>query len=487
MKGQGTLEPYREKQVKVTIIFPGRSLETAKPAGSVMPLAPTLLAALMPDGHEVSLVDMFLGDQVNYESDVDVVAITVRTPLALIAYEIADNFLNRGKKVILGGPHIFAFPEEAKLHATAVAIGEGEELWPIILGHGEKNQLRDFYVCGPYGVGELRGSVYHRKQRPTLKNLPMMRRDLLPRKRYFMDSIFTSRGCPNHCRFCPVTDIFGPRIRHRPIDEVVAEVDTLGKRYFNVDDSAFGHPQIVDRPQENQYYLDLYRELAQLAPKRLWTGAGGLSAINYKDGRKILELAAESGLCSIAAGLESISAKGQKQSGAWRKLHYTSPDAFDIQEMKTNIRTIQSLGIEVMGFFIIGWDEDVPDTYHRTLDFCDECNIIPFIFTLTPMPGSQIYREYLQEGRIFTDRPWDHYSGGYIVYRHPTMSEQEMFDLNAEVMKEGYSMRRILKRSLQAVRNRFSLDVATSSFFTQIGLRKAYRQLYEQTPRPSPH
>lgn len=470
--------------MKISIIFPGRSLETARPTGSVMPLAPTLLAALTPDEHEVSLVDMFMGDKVDYESDVDVVAITVRTALAVVAYEMADNFLQRGKKVILGGPHVFAFPEEAKRHATAVAIGEGEDLWPIILKDAEQDKLSDFYVCGPYEVDRLVGSVYHKKERPTLQNLPMMRRDLLPRERYFMDSIFTTRGCPNHCRFCPVTDIFGPKIRHRPIDEVVAEVDTLGKRYFNVDDSVFGHPQIVERPEENQYYLDLYGELAKLRPKRLWTGAGGLSAVNYKDGRKILELAAESGLCRIAAGLESISPKGQKQSGAWRKLHYRSPDAFDIQTMKTNIRTIQSLGIEVMGFFIIGWDEDIPETYRRTFDFCDECNIIPFIFTLTPMPGSQIYHEYLQQGRIFTDRPWDHYSGGHIVYSHPIMSETEMFDLNAEVMIEGYSMRRILKRTFQAVRYRFSLDIAKSSFFTQLGLREAYRQLYDQTKRP---
>ncbi len=72
--------------------------------------------------------------------------------------------------------------------------------------------------------------------------------------------------------------------------------------------------------QEDRYYLDLYGELAQLRPRRLWSGAGGLSAVNYKNGRKILEFAAESGLTSIAAGLESISAKGQKQSGAWKKL-----------------------------------------------------------------------------------------------------------------------------------------------------------------------
>ena len=470
--------------MKITIIFPGRTLETARATASVMPLAPCLLAALTPKEYDVSLVDMFFGDRVDYESNFDVVAITVRTPLATVAYKIADNFLQRGKKVVLGGPHIFAFPEEAKQHATAVAIGEGEDLWPQILEDIQRNVLKQFYVCGPFAVQNLPGTVHHVKQRPTLEKLPLMRRDLLPRGRYLMDSIFTTRGCPNHCRFCPVTDIFGAKIRHRPIDDVVAEVSGLAPRYYNVDDSVFGHPQIVDRPEENQYYLDLYRELARLRPKRLWSGAGGLSAVDYKDGRRILELAAESGLCSIAAGLESISAQGQKQSGAWRKLHYTSPDCFDFQKMKESIRTIQSLGIEVRGFFVIGWDEDTGETYRRTLDFCDECGITPFIFTLTPMPGSQIYREYLDQGRIFSDRPWDQYGTGHIIYRHPVMSAEEMFDLNGEVMREGYSLGRILKRTIQTFSYRPSLGVMRDSFFTQLGVRRAYRQLYEQIPRP---
>lgn len=263
---------------------------------------------------------------------------------------------------------------------------------------------------------------------------------------------------------------------------MVAEVATLGRRFFNVDDSVFGHPQMVDRPQENQYYLDLYRELARLRPPRLWTGAGGLSAVNYRDGRKILELPAASGLFRIAAGLESISTMGQKQSGAWRKLHYTSPDTFDLQKMKENIRTIQSFGIEVMGFFVIGWDDDTRETYLRTLDFCDETDVVPFIFTLTLMPGSQLYREYSNEGRLFPDRPWDHYGGGYVVYRHPLMSDTEMLALNPQVMREGYSLGRIVKRTLVAARHRRSLDTTTGSFFTQLGLRKAYRQLYEHVP-----
>lgn len=466
--------------MKITIIFPARDFEVGKAMMPVMPLAPTLLAALTPEEHEVSLVDMIYGDRVDYESDCELAAITVRTPLAVAAYGIADNFRARGKTVILGGPHIFAFPEEAKEHASAVAIGEAENLWTVILKDVQAGQLKDYYVCGPYDTESLNGSVYHQRQRPNLKNLPMMRRDLLPRDRYMMDSIFTTRGCPNHCRFCPVTPIFGPKIRHRPINEVVEEVGTLRKHYFNVDDSVFGHPQLVDQPEENKYYFDLYKQLAGLSPKRLWGGAGGLSAVNYKDGRKIIELAAESGLCSIAAGLESISVAGQKQSGAWRKLHFTSPDTFEIQNMKENIRIIQELGIEIMGFFIIGWDEDTPETYWRTLEFCDEMKIIPLILTLTPMPGSQIYDEYLKQGRIFTELSWDHYGGDSIVFKHSTMDPEEMFELNAQVLMQGYNMGRILARTFNTMKNRFSLGVGLNSFFTQLGMRRGFRELYKR-------
>jgi radical SAM superfamily enzyme YgiQ (UPF0313 family) len=469
--------------MKITIIFPARDVEPVASLLPVMPLAPTLLAALTPREHEVSLVDMIYGDTADFEADVDVVAITVRTPLAVAAYGIADEYLARGKKVILGGPHVFACPEEAKRHASAVAIGEAEELWRIILDDIEKNSLRDFYLAGPRQRNSLPGSVHHEKERPSLENLPMMRRDLLPRKRYMMDSIFTTRGCPNGCRFCPVTSLFGPHIRHRPIDEVVAEVSTLRERYYNVDDSVFGHPQIEDRPEENRYYLDLYGELAKLRPRRAWGGAGGLAAVNYKDGRRILELAAESGLASFAAGLESISCEGQKQSGAWRKLHYASADTFEIQTMRENIRVIQSLGIEILGFFIVGWDEDTPETYQRTLDFCDECNVVPFIFTLIPMPGSRIHREYLEQGRILTDLSWDHYGGEAVVFRHPTMSPEQMYELNAQVMRQGYTMGRILSRTFQTVKNRTSFDMATTSFFTQLGLRRGFRKLHERGGR----
>jgi radical SAM superfamily enzyme YgiQ (UPF0313 family) len=167
--------------VQVTIIFPARGLEVTRASVSVMPPSLALLAALTPAEHDVRLVDMFCSDQVDYEAPADVVAITVRTPLATAAYGIADEFLQRGKKVVLGGPHVFALPEEARGHATSVAIGEGEKLWPLILKDAEQGTLKDYYVSGPYPTAKLTGTVHHEPERLALEGLPMMRRISAPR------------------------------------------------------------------------------------------------------------------------------------------------------------------------------------------------------------------------------------------------------------------------------------------------------------------
>ena len=97
--------------MKIKLIFPGRKVEMGKTMLPVMPLAPTLLAALTPQEHDIQLADMFYGDEIDDDAGCDIVGITVRTPLAMIAYDIADKFIARGQTVVLGGPHIFAFPQ----------------------------------------------------------------------------------------------------------------------------------------------------------------------------------------------------------------------------------------------------------------------------------------------------------------------------------------------------------------------------------------
>src|SRR5215471_3147763 len=74
----------------------------------LVPLVLPYLAALAPAGWDITLVDEML-QPVDFDAPVDVVAITTWTLNSYRTYDLAKEFRKRGRKVILGGPHIYWF------------------------------------------------------------------------------------------------------------------------------------------------------------------------------------------------------------------------------------------------------------------------------------------------------------------------------------------------------------------------------------------
>ena len=87
------------------------------------PLGLAVLASLTPDEINVEIIDESVRSITDYTDDIDLVAISVMTPLAPRAYELADFYRKLGVKVILGGWHPTLIPEEALKHADSVMIG----------------------------------------------------------------------------------------------------------------------------------------------------------------------------------------------------------------------------------------------------------------------------------------------------------------------------------------------------------------------------
>ena len=457
--------------MKVKIIAP--SSDEVSPSirseAKLMPhVALTYLAALAPEGVDFKLVDMAFGDPVDYDEPCDLVGITVHTPVADAAYDVADEFIKKGIPVVLGGPHVTAFPLEASQHATTVAVGEAENTWRVLLQDLASGQLKRYYVGGPFDTGSLQGSVYHDPEYPSLAGLPHLRRDLLPRKRYTFDSIFTTRGCPFGCSFCPVKFLNGTVLRHRPIEEVVAEVNELRSMYFNLDDSAFP-------AYDQQYYLDLYRELSGLRPKRRWMAFGSLNAINQPNGREVLKRAADSGLMALMVGVESVDEGGLEQSGAWRKLGAANAKSYSLEKTRQAIRAIQDNGIMVNGHFVVGFDNDTPDTFVRTLEFCDEMSIMPSIYILDPTPGSAQYKDFEKAGRLLPGMRWAASDSQHLLFKHPTLGIDEAEATQSKVMREGYSMGRIFRRVWHRFKKRPDPYVTVVHLIMQLGTRKDTR------------
>ncbi len=199
----------------ILLIAPGMDSEDRNKAfGIKLPLlgypaiSLAMIAALTPENIRVRLVDV-VNEPVPYGEPCDLALIVGQTHHMPTGYLIADRLRDSGVKVILGGMHVSAFPEEGLEHGDAVIIREGEAVWNDI--------LEDF-------VGDALKKKYYGPE-TEIEDLPFIRRDLFNKKFYHPGEILeTTRGCPVGCHFCAVQDFFGTRFRVRSAKRIKQEI-----------------------------------------------------------------------------------------------------------------------------------------------------------------------------------------------------------------------------------------------------------------------
>ena len=110
--------------MKITFILPA----IGKKAGDsylkswlMEPLTIAVLNSMIPSRFEREFYDDRI-ENINYDTETDVVFITVETYTAKRAYYIASQFRKRGKKVLMGGYHVTLCPEEAAQYADAIMV-----------------------------------------------------------------------------------------------------------------------------------------------------------------------------------------------------------------------------------------------------------------------------------------------------------------------------------------------------------------------------
>lgn len=377
------------------------------------------LAALTPRDIQVEIKDDML-EEITFREDCDLVGITSMTHQASRAYEIAAGFRRRGIPVVMGGWHATMAPEECQGYADSLVLGEAEEAWPQLLRDFQAGRLQPRYKAEKFS---------------DLKNLPFPRYDLLDLKRYKIWNIpsQTTRGCPHNCNFCEVTQVYGGKFRHRPVDEVINEIQEIrrltggGFVYF-VDDNFVGH---------RRHALELTERLIPL--KLLY---GCMATTNVGDDPEMLDLLARSGCRHLTIGMETISPASLK---------FINKKQNQIKDYERQFKALRDRGIGFSVSLMFGMDGDTPEIFDTTVEFLIRAKApLAFMFILTPRPGIKVRKQMLQEGRIF-DHDWTHYSGVNAVF-HPR-------HMTARQLEEGYwrALRRFYS-PLSMLRRRFTLE-----------------------------
>ena len=400
------------------------------------------VAALTPRDIQVEIKDDMLQD-ITFREDCDLMGLTFMSHQAPRAYQIAAGFRRRGVPVVMGGFHATLAPEECQEYADSLVMGEAEESWPRL--------LRDFQA------GRLQPR-YQAEKLSDLKNLPVPRYDLLDLKRYKVWNIpsQTTRGCPYNCNFCEVTQVYGGKFRHRPVDEVIHEIQEI-RRLTNSGFIYFVDDNFVANRRHAMEIME------RLIPLKLIYAC--LATANVGDDPEVLDLLARSGCRHVNIGMESISAESLKAINKKQN---------KIKDYERQFKALRDRGIGFSVNVMFGLDGDRPEIFETTVDFLNRVKApAAFMFILAPRPGTKVQSQLLQEGRI-VDRDWTHYSGFQVVYRPKYMSARELEEGYWRANRRFYSPLSMLKRYHRAP---YSLNMLIFNIYFAWAVRRRFQPL----------
>jgi radical SAM superfamily enzyme YgiQ (UPF0313 family) len=382
------------------------------------------LAALFGERCEVEILDELL-DPIPFDTDADLIALTCMGAGLTRALEVADQFRERGKTVVIGGPTASAHPEVVAPHVDSLVIGDGEGLIDKLLDDLENDSLQP---------------SYKHTSPPPMTGHPVPRYDLVPPSRvglYF--PVEATRGCSIGCRFCLTTQLSGRSQRQRPIEDVVRDIEAV---------KAQGVNRIIfmdDNPTlDKGYFSDLTNALEPL--KIRWMANATAGSVPDDATAKRL---AETGCDMLAIGFETVNQAS---------LNAIGKNCYDVSKYHALIQRLHRYGIQVTAMMVVGFDADTRESYERMLDFLVESQVEMAIFhLLTPIEGTPLYAELEEEGRIL-GLDLSHYTAEEAVFQPKDMSVEELNDLFWEVYGRFYSISSIAKRLVLRAPDRHLLN-----------------------------
>ncbi|MBF0380245.1 MAG: cobalamin-dependent protein [Magnetococcales bacterium] len=223
--------------------------------------------------------------------------------------------------------------------------------------------------------------------------------------------IISSRSCPLSCTFCYHPN--GQVYRERDLDDFCAELDHLIATYdVNI--------------------IMVLDEMLSIKKKRLVEFCKRIKPYNIQWmcqlhekslDQDILKLLKDSGCSYISLGIESMS---EPILTSMKK--YTTP-----QKLANALDLVYGADIGLQGNFLLGDPADTLETTAESFDYwARHPEYIINYFTIQVLPGSEIYKDAIKNGRI--PDPVKAFTDPSVEYNLTTMSDELFFTLRDRIM-----------------------------------------------------
>lgn len=326
--------------------------------------------------------------------DPDYTGITAMSPRWHEVKKMVEQLRALGykKKIILGGPHPSALPEQTLKELPVVdyiVIGEGEEtLLELVRALDDKSD-----------VSKIRGIAYLDENkvfklndpRPNIleiNNLAEPARHLFPVEKYkthppygrknpYMNMI-TSRGCPFSCNYCSKS-VFGKTYRALNPKRVADEIEGLIEKYFVREIHFYDDDFTLDMKRAEKICDEIIlRDL-----KVIWSCTTRVDLIN----KELLSKMKKAGCWMIAYGVESGS----------QKIINSINKGVNLNQIKETFLLTRNAGIKTLGYFMMGFPGETLDDIIETIKLSQELKADFASWSiLYAFPGTPFYKMLLE-------------------------------------------------------------------------------------------
>ena len=342
------------------------------------PLGLLTVAAMFPPGYDLRVVDMNAAPLDDADLEWAEMVFTSSMYVQRVSLRSVVQRCNRaGVPVVAGGPYPTTFHDEIE-GVDHFVLDEVEETFGEFLRDLENGTAR---------------AIYREPRKPDVTQTPVPRFDLIDMKDYYSMSVQFSRGCPFDCEFCDITKLYGRVPRTKPPEQMVEELESLYRlgwrgQVFVVDDNFIGNkrdakkllPVIAEWQKEHGYPFTLFTE----------------ATVNMARMDKLMDGMVEAGFNSVFLGIETPNPEALRTMKKPQNI-----DKEDENYLLHAVRKIQQKGMQVMGGFILGLDDDDETAFDAQIEFVQEAGIpMAPIGLLTAIKGTDLYDRLGRENRL---------------------------------------------------------------------------------------